>query len=584
VRIANCSGFYGDRLAAAREMVEGGPVDVLTGDYLAELTMLILWKARQKDPTAGYARTFLTQVEQVLGTCLDRGIRIVTNAGGLNPLGLADEIGKLAATLGLAPRVAAVTGDDLLDRLPELQAQGVDLAHLDTGRTLAEAGVQPLSANAYLGGWGIAAALGAGADVVVCPRVTDASLVVGPAAWWHGWAREEFDALAGAVVAGHVVECGPQATGGNYPFLDEVTDRRYPGFPIAEVAADGSSVITKHPGTGGLVSVGTVTAQLLYEIAEPAYANPDVVAHFDTVRLAPDGPDRVRISGTRGTPPPPTLKVALNLLGGYRNTMTLVLTGLDVEEKAAWATEELFGLLGGREAFDETDVRLLRFDTPDAPSNEQATAHLRVTVKDADPRKVGRRFSDATMQLALGGYAGFHTTTPPTGESAYGVYWPALVPAGAVEQVVHLPDGTTRVVPHTPSAPAEPPAPPPVPPAPAAGKTRRVPLGRVAGARSGDKGGNANVGLWARDPAAYPWLAAEITPTRIRQLLPEARDLDVRVFPLPNLAAVNVVVVGLLGDGVAASTRPDPQAKGLGEYLRSRVVDVPVELLPGPLL
>jgi Acyclic terpene utilisation family protein AtuA len=585
VRIANCSGFYGDRLPAAREMVDGGPIDVLTGDYLAELTMLILWKARQKNPSAGYARTFLAQAEEVLGTCLDRGIKIVTNAGGLNPLGLADEVRTLAARLGLTARVAAVTGDDLLERLPELQAAGIDLAHLDTGRPLADAGVAPISANAYLGGWGIAAALAADADIVVCPRVTDASLVLGPAAWWHGWERTDWDALAGAVAAGHVIECGPQATGGNYAFLEEVADRRYPGFPIAEVAADGSSVITKHPDTGGVVSVGTVTSQLLYEIAEPAYLNPDVVAHFDSLRLRQEGPDRVLISGTRGTPPPDTLKVALNYLGGYRNTMTLVLTGLDIEAKAAWAEEELFGLLGGREVFAESDVRLLRFDTADAPSNEQATAHLRITVKDGDPAKVGRRFSDATMALALGGYAGFHTTTPPTSESAYGVYWPALVPAAVVEQVVHLPDGGTRPVPHSPCATAASTAAavaaPAVPPVPAAGgATVRVPLGTVAGARSGDKGGNANIGFWARDDASYTWLAAELTPQRIRQLLPEAADLEVRVFPLPNLRAVNVVVVGLLGQGVAASTRPDPQAKGLGEYLRSRLVDVPADLVP----
>jgi hypothetical protein len=581
VRIANCSGFYGDRFAAAREMVEGGPIDVLTGDYLAELTMLILWKARQKDPGAGYARTFLGQLEEVLGTCLDRGIRIVTNAGGLNPLGLAEEVSAVAARLGLAPKVAAVTGDDLLDRLPELQAGGVDLAHLDTGRPLADSALRPVTANAYLGGWGIAAALEAGADVVVCPRVTDASLAVGPAAWWHGWSRTDWDALAGAVVAGHVIECGPQATGGNYAFLDEITDRRYPGFPIAEVAADGSSVFTKHPGTGGLVSVGTVTAQLLYEIAEPAYVNPDVVAHFDTVRLAVEGPDRVRITGTRGSPPPPTVKVALNAIGGWRNTMTLVLTGLDIEAKAAWAADLVFGQLGGRESFAETDVRLLRFDVPDAPTNEQATAHLRITVKDADPAKVGRRFSDALTSLALGGYAGFSATTPPTPESAYGVYWPALVPADVVRHVVHLPDGTAHEIPATPStadiaisAAKGPPT------TTFSGETRRMPLGVVAGARSGDKGGNANVGFWARNDDGYAWLSAELTPDRIRELLTEAADLEVRVFALPNLRAVNVVVVGLLGEGVAASTRPDPQAKGLGEYLRSRLVDVPVELLP----
>ena len=193
--------------------------------------------------------------------------------------------------------------------------------------------------------------------------------------------------------------------------------------------------------------MGTVTAQLLYEIAEPAYANPDVIAHFDTVTLTQDGPDRVRLAGTKGSPPPPTAKVAMNFLGGYRNTMTLVLTGLDIEEKAAWATEELFDVLGGRAQFADVDVRLLRFDQPDAPTNEQATAHLRITVKDPDPRKVGRRFSNATMELALGGYAGFHTTTPPTPESAYGVYWPTLVPAAEVAHTVVLPDGTAIPVP-----------------------------------------------------------------------------------------------------------------------------------------
>ena len=579
VRIANCSGFYGDRLAAAREMVAGGPVDVLTGDYLAELTMLILWKARQKDPHAGYARTFLTQLEEVLGTCLDRGIKVVSNAGGLNPAGLAAQVGALAQRLGLHPAVAYVHGDDMLPRLPRLLADGVDLAHLDTGQRLVDAGVDPVSANAYLGGWGITEALAAGADVVVTGRVTDASLVVGPAAWWHGWARTDWDALAGAVAAGHVIECGPQACGGNYSFLDEVTDRRYPGFPLAEVGADGSSVITKHEDTGGLVSVGTVTAQLLYEIDSPSYANPDVVADFSTVELTQQAPNRVLLSGARGRAPSDQLKVALNHLGGYRNTMTLVLTGLDVEEKAVWATEELFGILGGRESFAGTDVQLLRYDTPDATTNAHATAHLRITVKDPDRLKVGRRFSDATMQLALGGYAGFHTTTPPTGESAYGVYWPALVPREQVEHVVVRPDGTSHVVAHSPSGPPPTLAPTPVRAAAAAEPTERVPLGLVTGARSGDKGGNANVGLWARDDETWDWLASTLTVEVLRELLPEAAELGVRRYELPRLRALNFVVVGLLGKGVASATRPDPQAKGLGEYLRSRTLEVPVRLL-----
>jgi hypothetical protein len=599
VRIANCSGFYGDRAEAAREMVEGGPIDVLTGDYLAELTMLILWKARQKDPAAGYARTFLTQFEQVIGSCLDRGITIVVNAGGLNPAGLADRLRDIAARLGLAPKIAHVEGDDLLGRLGELTDAGHALAHADTGEPLAKAGVTPVTANAYLGGWGIAAALRAGADVVVCPRVTDASLVVGPAAAWHAWGPGDLDALAGAVVAGHVIECGPQATGGNYPFPGELPDVRYPGFPIAEVAPDGSSVITKHPGTGGLVSVGTVTAQLLYEIAGPAYANPDVVAHFDTMRLDADGPDRVRISGTRGSTPPEDLKVALNYLGGYRNTMTMVLTGLDIEEKAARAQAMLFGLLGGKDRFGEVDVRLIRTDRPDAPTNEQATAQLRITVMDPDPAKVGRSFSGAAIELALASYAGFHTTTPPTPETAYGVYWPTFVPASEVQHVAVLPDGTRQVIPPpaasaavpadepTPAAPARRAPDHPTSPAPGHPTTRaldhpttRAPLGLVCGARSGDKGGNANVGLWARRPEAYEWLRDHLDVARFKELLPEAADLEVRRYELPNLHALNFVVVGLLGLGVAASTRPDPQAKGLGEYLRSRYADIPVRLLP----
>jgi Acyclic terpene utilisation family protein AtuA len=581
IRIANASGFYGDRLPAMLEVLRDGPVDVVTGDYLAELTMLILWKARRKDPSAGYARTFLTQLEQVLGSALDRGVKIVTNAGGLNPSGLAERVAELAAKLGLTPKVAWIDGDDLAGRLPQLLADGHDFTHLDTGRSLRGSGVEPLTANAYLGGWGITTALDAGADIVICPRVTDASLVTGPAAWWHGWARDDFDALAGAVAAGHVIECGPQATGGNYSFPQEITTPGRPGYPIAEVAADGSSVITKHSGTGGVVSTGTVTAQLLYEIGAPAYHNPDVIAHFDSVELAQEAPDRVRIRGARGTAPSGRLKVAINYAGGFRNTMTLVLTGLDIESKAAAAEAQLFEALGGKERFDEVDIRLLRFDRPDAPTSAQATAHLQITVKDRDKELVGRQFSGAAVGLFLGGYAGFHTTTPPTDASEFGVYWPALIPAEIVTQRVALPNGTSVEIGHTAAgkavASAEAAAAPGTVPG---GAMVRAPLGLVCGARSGDKGGNANVGLWTRTDDEYAWLRSYLSTERFRELLPEAADLPVQRYELPNLRAVNFVIVGLLGDGVASSARPDPQAKGLGEYVRSRYVDLPAKLAP----
>lgn len=581
VRIGNISGFYGDRVEAAREMLEAGEIDVLTGDYLAELTMFLLHKAQQRDPQAGYATTFLTQLEQVLGTCLERGTRIVANAGGLNPEGLAARIRELADRLGLTVRVAWVDGDDVRDLLPRLQEEGHDLPHLDSGRALAASGVDVVTANAYLGAWPVVRALEAGADVVVTGRITDASLTVAPAAWWHGWSPTDWDRLAGAVVAGHVLECGPQATGGNYSFFTEITDTRYPGFPIAEVAEDGSSIITKQPDTGGLVSVDTVTAQLLYEIQSPAYAGPDVTTAFDTIRVEQDGVDRVRLSGVRGSAPAGQVKVAVNYLGGYRNTMTAVITGLDVEAKARRAEEIVFARLGGRESFDAVDVQLLRYDHADADVEAEAAAHLVISVKDADRKKVGRRFSNTVLELFLGGYPGFYATTPPTSETAYGVYWPTLVPADRVEQRVHLPDGTVEVLPLQPGG-----APrgwEPIPQAQPFGDedVERVPLGRLVGGRSGDKGGNANIGLWARTDESHRWLRGWLTAERLVELLPEARGLRVDRYELPNLRALNFVVVGILGDGVASSTRPDAQAKALAEYVRSRTVPVPRRLLGG---
>lgn len=580
IRIANCSGFYGDRLSAAKEMVEGGPIDVLTGDYLAELTMAILWRAKTRHPDAGFATTFLSQMEEVLGTCLERGIRVVSNAGGLNPRGLGERLAKLAGDLGLQAKIAVVEGDDLLGRLEQLQAEGYRLENMDTGEPLASSGVIPVTANAYLGGWGIARALELGADVVVTGRVTDAALVIGPAAWRFGWRRDDWDALAGALVAGHVIECGAQATGGNYAFFREVPGLEHVGFPLVEMRPDGSFVVTKHPGTGGLVSVGTVTAQLLYEIGGVRYLNPDVTARFDSIRLTQIGPDRVEVSGVRGEPPPKEVKVALNYLGGFRNTVTLVIPGLDVEEKARLVEEALWKAVGGRHRFAQTDVTLIRSDRENPATNEDALAYLRITVKDPDPEKVGRdAFSRKAVELALAHYPGFVLTGPPEEARPYAVYWPTSIPAELVPQTVTLGDTVETVPstsPHTPVVAEVQRVEVPPPPG---GPTRRVPLGVVAGARSGDKGGNANVGVWVRTPEAYAWLAGFLTVERFRELIGEARDLPVERYEFPNLLALNFVVKGLLGEGVSSSTRTDPQAKTLGEYLRAKVVEVPIRLL-----
>ncbi|WP_407951769.1 acyclic terpene utilization AtuA family protein [Plantactinospora veratri] len=547
-------------------MLDGGDLDVLTGDYLAELTMLILGRDRQREPELGYARTLLRQLEPCLGTALDRGVRIVTNAGGLHPAGLAAALATLADRLGLPARIGYVEGD-ALDR------------------------PGALTANAYLGAFGIAACLDAGADVVVTGRVSDASLAVGPGIAHFGWTRDDLDPLAGATVAGHLLECGAQVSGGNFSFFTELPDGgRRPGFPLAELHRDGSAVLTKHPGTGGAVTRETVTAQLLYEIAGPDYLGPDVVTRLDSVTLTDAGPDRVRVSGARGAPPPPALKVGVTRLGGFRNSMTFVLCGLDIEAKAALVRAQLTDAVGA----EGLEFTLARTDHVDAVDTETASALLRVHLRDGDPKRAGRAFSAAAVELALASYPGCTLTTPPGDATPYGVFTAEEVAQDRVRQVAVLPSGERiEIAPPTvtaarreePTASARQDQPAPEPGGQAlggGGPTRRAPLGTVLGARSGDKGGDANLGVWARSAAGHRWMRGWLTGERLRSLLPETAALPVRRYELPHLRAVNFVLTGLLGAGAAGSTRFDPQAKALGELLRARLVDLPVELLDGP--
>ncbi len=419
-------------------------------------------------------------------------------------------------------------------------------------------------------------------------RVTDASLVVGPAVAHFGWTPTSYDELAGAVVAGHVLECGTQATGGNFSgFKTLPRDGRPLGFPLAEIAADGSSVITKHSGTGGAVTVDTVTAQLVYEIQSARYLNPDVTTHLDSIRLREVGPDRVEVSGVRGEAPPEQLKVCVNELGGFRNTVEFVLTGLDIDAKADWVREQLTPTLTASE------VSWTRTALPsvDADTEEGASSLLRCTVMDPERDPVGRSFTGAAVELALASYPGFTMTGPPAQPTPYGIYRAEYVDRSAVTHTVVHHDGRREVVADpTEFAQAvhEDGLRPSPYRAPIDSVTRRISLGTFVHARSGDKGGDANLGLWVAhetpaDQSLYEarvtWLTKLMTPRKVRELVPEAADLDVEVYVLPNLGAVNVVIRGLLGEGVAASTRFDPQAKGLGEWVRSRMVHVQDGLL-----
>jgi len=583
LRIANCSGYYGDRLAAAKEMVDGGPIDVLTGDYLAELTMAILYNQQQtRGQHMGYVGTFLKQVKDVIGPCLGKNIKIVSNAGGLNPKGMAEEIEKILAEQGLSAKVAYIDGDDLMPDIEELKAEGEPFINIDKGMPLAETSNKIVTANTYLGAWAIKEALDQGADIVVCPRVTDAAVVIGPAAWKFNWQRNDYDALAGALAAGHIIECGAQCCGGNYSFFEEVPSFFNVGYPIAEMEADGSFTITKHPDTGGLVSVGTVTAQLLYEISTPAYYNPDVIAHFDTIKVEQTGENRVYVSGCRGSSPPPTHKVCINTIGNYRNGIEVLLTGLDIEKKAELYTEQIFHNLGGKEQFDEVEIQLIRSDQENPESNEVAHAALRITVTSSDASKVDRLFSAKITELSLATIPG----NTGRGNSMGGgeptiVYWPALIDSKHVMERLHIGGTITEILPtqrlgldeiYYQEVPVT------LDKAPA-GNEASIPFGRLFGARSGDKGGCANCGVWARTDASYSFLHEYLTVDQLKKLLPDLAQYDIERYEIANLKALNFYIHDILKDGVSSNNRIDGQAKTLCEYLRAKTIQAPQVLI-----
>ena len=584
VRIANCAGWLWDRFSGLRDAL-AGPVDVVTGDYLAEPTLRQLALERAQDPSLGYARSFLAQFTDAVGLLAERGARLVVDAGGLNPAGLADEVRRVIVDAGLELVVAHVEGDDLSGRLDTLGA----LEHLDTGVPLADSGLEPTTANAYLGGWGIAAALADGADVVICPRVTDASLTVGAAAWWYRWGTDDWGPLAGAVAAAHVIECGPQATGGNFSGFTSVPRVDDLGYPIAEIAADGTAVITKHEVAGGTVTTDTVTAQLLYEIQGPTYLNPDVTVHLDDVALAQVGPDRVEITGVTGSPPPPTTKLAMTAPGGFESSVAFYATGLDLEAKVALLRTHVERITS---ALDLSLLRVDRLGTPveDPPDQWAAAQQILVTAQSRRKDQVGaQRFIAPLTGLFLPGYPGLYVNPLKVGAPVV-EYWPALVPVDVLDHVVVAADGTRTPVEDTPvRAPVTGQRPSDeAPPVPDLGPTRRAPLGLVAHGRCGDKGGNSNIGFWIGAGAsagererAWNWLRGTLSTEHLRALFPDAADVVVERHELPALRAVHFVVHDVLGKGASSNGRPDIAGKAVAEFLRARFVAVPEALLTG---
>ena len=582
IKIANCSGFYGDKLSAAKELVDGGPIDVLTGDYLAELTMAILYSQKlQRGEDKGYVGTFLKQIKEVAKSCKEKKIKIISNAGGLNPKSMASEIKKILDEQSIDMKVAYIDGDDLLPRMEDLTKEGEVFRNIDKNIPLNDSGFTTLTANAYLGAWGIKEALDNGADIVVCPRVTDAAVVIGPAAWKFNWDRNNYDALAGALAAGHIIECGCQATGGNYAFFKEVSSFDNIGYPIAEILEDGSFYVTKHPGTGGLVSKGTVTAQLLYEISSPAYKNPDVIAHFDTLKIEDIEKDKVYISGCRGSSPPKDHKVCINLAGGFRNGMEVMLTGLDIEAKAKVFEDALFNSVGGKDQFDEVSIQLHRTDKENPLSNEESMASLVISVKSMNADLVGRLFSAKIIELALANIPGFFAQGGVKSSGPVIVYWPALIDSKHIKEKVYIEDNEIEIIPTSqmdfediyyqrdPIEIEE----------IEIKDEENIYFGDLYGTRSGDKGGCANIGVWAKNSKSFAFLSKYLSEEKLKELLPDLKGFKIERFELANINSLNFYIHGILEDGVSSNNRKDSQAKSLGEYLRAKIIKVPKEIL-----
>lgn len=586
VRIGNASGYWGDDPEALLRQVSSGPLDYVTMDFLAEITMVILQRQRARDPKAGFAYDFIEHLKLALPAIASSGVTVIVNAGGINPAGCAAAVRALCDEAGVALPIGVVTGDDLLPRLDALEAAGASFDHMDGERRYDEIRGRVVAANAYISARPVVEALRGGARIVVTGRTTDAALILAPLVHEFGWAWDDWDRLAAGIAAGHILECGAQVTGGNFTDWQRIPSMLDVGYPIAEVQPDGEFVVTKHPNTGGMVSERTVTEQLLYEIGDPrAYMTPDVTVDFTSLQLSQDAPDRVRVSNARGLPAPATLKVSMVYRHGWRAVGTVLLSGPNVIAKGEQLAEMVWHRVGTDFADRRTDF--IGFNAcwggAAAAGPEPNEVVFRLAVADGDRAKL-KRFANQLLGFALQGPPGLGIFGGrPDVQEAFG-FWPALVPRALVTATVTVDGGAPVEVPiELPPGRAARPAEPADESATAEGsraaRTSRVRLGTIAYARSGDKGDHANVGVAARSPEAYAFLRETLSAKRVHGFFRDIVEGPVDRFELPNLLAFNFFLRHALGGGGTLSLRVDHQGKTLAQGLLTLELDVPDDVL-----
>lgn len=579
--IANCGGFWGDDPTAAKRQVEGGPIDYLVMDYLAEVTMAILQKQKAKKPAMGFAADFLTQLRDVLPACIEKGVTVISNAGGVNPHACRDAVNALAEELGLADKVkvGVVLGDDIFPALDDLLTSGESLSHMDTGQPLTDERDQVLSANVYIGAAPVVAALQGGANIVISGRVTDTAVTLAPMIHEFGWAEDDWDRIASGIVAGHIIECGTQCSGGNFTDWHTVPDHANIGYPMVEAHPDGTFVVTKHPGTGGLVNVHTVSEQLVYEMGAPEYLAPDCIARFDSIRLEQDGDNRVRVSGVVGQPPPEKYKVSLSVEQGFRAFGRLMIAGPDARKKAEYVSEVFWTSAGGRDHYADTLTQYVGDDSchPSVTGSEPGEILLQVAARDDDRGKLANDFAPQLVPKVLSTVPGITYLADQGRPRPSGVvgYWPALISRDRVPVQVEV-GGEQIAIPPIPTFPPEPsdfrPEDPALSVTPG-GATKRVRLSELCLARSGDKGDTCNVGVIARSPDIYHWMKEALTAARLKDYFGSMVKGEIERFEVPNLLALNFLLHESLGGGGTLSLLLDAQGKTYSQYLLYMEVD-----------